>query len=354
MFQALKDSSIESSTFTSTSPDILLADKALESYALHEEIVKDQAIIRESLATVDDLLNLYAAIESHGLSVSLLSFANTGNRLNQAIPEIPSLESMTEEMSEEPRQSALAGIGQKVKELLVKIVDKIKSVYNKVVSAIKLRSGSIGELRNQLTRITTEVHGKTFNSEEFSKLHTKLMRYEQLTELLDIAIGANALAFDLIKLKLPESEDESYHYESEFDKTLMRHIGHYSVVHNGEIVPPKMINASFHDMGYTEQSFHEISAKLEAYIHEELTNTPRMESELETKRNEACKRIEDLCATVSTSSGMTYRQQSRAAYLYENAFYDLSETIETITYNGWVHGARNGLRILGSFAKVYK
>ena len=172
-------------------------------------------------------------------------------------------------------------------------------------------------------------------------------------ELLDIALLAHSVSLELLKIKLPESVEQFDRWDETFENTLKQHLGHFSVFHNGKVVRPQAISASLHTMGYTEASFHEIAGKLETFIHQELTEAQKLQSEMERVYNEAEERINDATTTVVVNGG-TYRAMTRTARMLDHAVTELGETIEMLSYDAWVEGVRPGLTMLGHLAKAYK
>jgi hypothetical protein len=349
---------------------LLLEEAVFEHLALVDEIAAERLAIGQLLSTIDELDALHASIEAHGLPAALLQFADTDGKLSLAIPQLPSLESLSADTATADRDAALEGIVQTIKALVLAAAAKIKALAAKVVSAIKLRFHSLNELAKQVTRYIAAVHGRTFDQEAFATLKAKLIGYDQLIELLDIAIGANALGFDLVKLKLPETREEKEAWKQALDAVIATHLGHYSIVHAGKVIVPKTVSALFSSMGYTEHAFDAIAAKLEAYIADATRNDDRLATEVTRSEEDVCQRLDELIErTTSGKVSTTYDDDGRpkstydsgstvvkpeAAKILEHAFDVTYGLMFDIGQVSWVHGARGGLRTLGYLSKAYQ
>ena len=332
---------------------LILEELSSESLSLALEISQERHALETLFTTIHELETLRASISTSGMTPSLLTFANANNQLSHAISEIPALESLADSYTDVERDAALEGIGSKIKELAQAAITKIKSVVGKIISTIKLRNQSLNELRAQISHYTETVQGKQYHADA-GPAKVKLIKHEQLIELLEIAARANDIGLELLKLDLPESHEAKSVWEEHVEKIIAERIGHYSVVHDGKIYAPKPLKTSLPGMGYGESSFHEIISKLEVYLNEALTTGSRFEVELEKKSNETYSRIDSLSIDVQDSNGHTVTHRSRAAGILEDAFLDLGYHYYSLDFDSWVHGVRQGLRTLGYLASAYK
>lgn len=346
-------------------------DLAVEGLLRTNELLKEGNEIRDLLTTISELQSLHESIRVNGLTPSLLQFANTGNVLSSTILSIPSLESMSVEYTDSERDAALEGIGDKIKDLVLATIARIKAFFGKIISTIKLRYHSLNELRTQVSRRLAEIEHKQFDESVFASLQAKVNTYEHLVELLDISLYVNSLGFDLLKIKLPETREEKEEWKTAYGRVVTEHLGHFSIVHNGSVFVPKAVTTSLHGAGYTEQSFHDIAEKLNAYIEDESHNGYKLLTATTQYEDGVNQRLDELITkTSTTSSGNIYDPvehkptyhtntetsvtKPEAAKILENAFYVTITIIFELGQITWVHGARNGLRTLGYLSKAYK
>ena len=349
MFSSLKSREVVADTNSSSQ---LLNDLFVESLQLDAELQVDVQDILTIRTTINELRALYVSVETYGLTPSLLHFANTNNQLSNVIPTIPSLESLSAEFTDVDRDAALEGIANTIKNTIQKILSKIKAMFDKIISRRKLRAQSIDELRKQLSHYTDMVKDKTFNTEVFQQLTAKLFKYDILIEFAEIATCGNSLLSDLMKLELPDTREAHEVFEKKFSDTIHEHVGKYSVVFKDKFITPKVIKAQFSTMGYSEQSFSAIGAKLEAYVHEELTNASRLETEFNRWFEDAYKRIDSMSVETWDKNGY-HHYQSESAMILEHALYHICEYTTTLDNVSWSYGIHTGLNVMGYMTKAY-
>ena len=245
-------------------------DVVLENLELEAELHELRQEVRSTMTTIDELNSLHSCIESYGLSVALLQFANVNNVLSQAIPEIPSLESMNVDATDE--NAALEGILRTIGDLIGGIAAKIKAFGAKILSSIKLWYQSTAELQKQTAHYKAMVEGKEFDATTFNSLTSKLVPYAQLIELIDLGPANMALTLDIMKLKLPETNPDREVWLAAYHSLNTKHLGNFSIVRNERVQKPRPTSMTYAAAGYTEAAFDEIVKHLEAFAEDEMQN----------------------------------------------------------------------------------
>ena len=323
-----------------------------DNHQISVEILRDRHEVLVVLTTITELSTLHTCIAEEGLTPSLLKFVNHDNKLSRKVSGIPSLESSGSYYTDVDRDMALEGIGNTIADLVKKVVVKIKSFISKIVSSIKLRIKSLDELHKKIEQYTSMVNGKEFDTN--NTIQTKLIKYEQLIELLDIALLTTPLSFEIIKLDLPTTWEKYNDWVVALNNLVYSKIDQYSVVRKGRIVSPKAIKSSLSGMGYGELSFGEIVSKLKEYINVELTDGPRLTQEIEERWNVTCDSIENMSMDVYVPGQGHSTYQSHAASMLGNAFDKEQEFIYSLSNDGWVHGVRQAIDTLGYLTKAYE
>jgi hypothetical protein len=346
-------------------------DTVFDGLALEVEINELRQEVRATMTTIDELNALHASIEAHGLSVALLQFANTNNALSLVIPEIPSLESMSVESTDEARDAALEGILRTVGDLVGGVITKIKAMGAKIISSIKLWFESTTELQKQTAKYKAAVAGKAFDTELFTTLTSKLIPCNQLIELIDLGPANSTFTFAIMKMKVPETNTDREIWLTEYHKLYAKYIGGFSIVKNEWVLKPKPTSTTYTAAGYTEKSFDDIVNHLEAFVEDELHNYDSLCAEFERYEDYVMRRLDELTVTNTTSGHNTQIDpetnrpkvtigksttvtKTEGAKILDYVF-DLSGEHYIRNRNiSWKDGARRGLRVLNDLTKAYK
>ena len=344
-------------------------DVVLENLELEAELHELRQEVRSTMTTIDELNSLHSCIKSYGLSVALLQFANVNNVLSQAIPEIPSLESMNVDATDE--NAALEGILRTIGDLIGGIAAKIKAFGAKILSSIKLWYQSTAELQKQTAHYKAMVEGKEFDATTFNSLTSKLVPYAQLIELIDLGPANMALTLDIMKLKLPETNPDREVWLAAYHSLNTKHLGNFSIVRNERVQKPRPTSMTYAAAGYTEAAFDEIVKHLEAFAEDEMHNFSNLCDEFERYEEYVERRLDELTET-STSRGTTTKynpETGRPDSSYgSNTVKTKSEGAKILDYTytlagehylrnnniSWKDGARGGLRVLSGMVKAYK
>lgn len=332
----------------------IISDITIESLTTSFEVKELLRDIKSMQTTVSDLSALYTIIETHGLSPTLLKFANMNNQLSNAIPTIPSLESLTNNFTNTDRDAALEGIVTAIGDLIKKIVDKIKSVASRIISKRRLRQKSIEEVRKQLTHYKSIVQDKTFVDNTNNRM--KLIRKQTLFEMIELVTNLCPISAELFSLTLPESYDTyKTTFEQDVVNVIKKHIHDSTIFYNGHFAIMKPITASLREMGYDETAFHEICEKLETFITSEFSDTAKWETEYNTFNNKVQNRLIDLSVTVRNNETGTYvTHYTDAANVLSKAYNLITHYIDKINDDGWKYGIVQGLNTLRYMSKLYQ
>jgi len=342
----------------------------VESFSISTEMLKLQTDIRTGLTTIQELQDLYASVESHGLTLPLLHFVNASGQLSASIPEIPAVESFTQDSSVD-RDAALEGIARTIADVLKGLINKIKEFGSKLISGIKLHFRSLGEIEKLLEKFKSSTAGKGLTGEFLSSNQFKLVSYQSLIELIDANEAVCKFAFAMMKVKIPETREEKEAYLNTFSKTYRQCFNGFKIAETGRVLVPHDRKRTYTEAGYTPASFGELIIHLQNYVTYEHQYTDHFCTEWEAWENEIVQRLHELTDTTSSRGTVTKTDPTTGKPVYENEVVtttNLSEGAKIIDYvyrlvadrhwavseASWFHGVRPGLRILRALSKGHE
>jgi hypothetical protein len=338
-------------------------DLVIEGFSGNTEILMLQNEIKADLTTIQELQDLYASVESHGLTLPLLHFINASGQLSASIPEIPAVESLTEESPQVDRDAALEGIARTIADVLKGLINKIKEFGSKFISGIKLQFRSLGEVEKLLEKFKSSTAGKGLTGEFLSSNQFKLVSYQYLIELIDANEAVCKFAFAMMKVKIPETRDEKEAYLNTFKTTYQQCFNGIKIAETGRVLIPHDQKRTYTEAGYTPASFGELITHLQNYVTYEHQYIDHFCSEWEAWENEIVQRLSELTEATSSKGRVTKTDPATGKPIYEDEVVtttNLSEGAKIIDYvyrrvadrhwadseASWLHGVRPSLRIL--------
>lgn len=346
-------------------------DLVIEGFSGNTEILMLQNEIKADLTTIQELQDLYASVESHGLTLPLLHFINASGQLSASIPEIPAVESLTEESPQVDRDAALEGIARTITDVLKGLIDKIKEFGSTFISGLKLNFRSLAEVERLLEKFKSSTAGKGLTSEFLSSNKFKLVSYQSLIELIDANEAVCKFAFAMMKVKIPETREEKETYVDTFKKTYQQCFGGVKIAETGRVIVPHAMTKTFTESGYTPASFGELITHLQNYVTYEHQTMEHLCGEWGAWEDEVVQRLHELTDTTSSRGTVTKTDPTTGKPVYENEtvtttnkpegakiidyiYTMLGNRVWDDVHASWLHGVRPGLRILRALSKGHE
>ena len=215
MFDALKnEGALESVTIAVGSTGISF-DDALEMAASScMDALLSRADETDGLQeTLDNLMALESAVARFGLSKALLAFADKDGVLSTKISGIPSLESLTADLSAEDSTAAVEGLGTTIKSVGKAVLQSILNAFTIFpIDVIGRTVGRVKVWRHIIDGIDKNLSELEFSKEKAESIHSKVLPYHDIIELQKAYLGAPKALLALWTQELPRDQKDFEHW----------------------------------------------------------------------------------------------------------------------------------------------
>lgn len=206
MFEGLKSTALENAKVDPMSLTEVTFDQALELAAdsCMDSLFASDSYDNDIQATFENLLALEAAMATHGVSRALLAFADRDGSLSAAIPSIPSLESMTADLSVKESAAAIEGVGTTIVSYGKAILQSYKNAFTWTTQA----ENRILVWNHIIDGVEKNMDEKHFSLEKAKKIEAKVVPFQALIALQKAYARAPKAALELWGSGLPKEEKE--------------------------------------------------------------------------------------------------------------------------------------------------
>ena len=259
MFSVLAKLDINTKSTESLESTLL---KSVEHQAV---LTKDLYELKDLISSLEDLNALYTAIQKHGVSKSLLAFADHDNTLSLVCKELPSVESLTGATITNQSKIALEGLASTISDAISRAISKVKSAIGNMVDGLKLAFGSRKAMLSQIAKQHKLFEGKQFDTELAKTITIKTLTYANTTKRLNETKKLNPLIISFYKDKLPTSTEE---YTVWFNKLHAAFVPYYKMLNMGDYSSADYTE-SIHTVssaGYNAQSVDNLLKALSAWV----------------------------------------------------------------------------------------
>ena len=289
-----------------------------------EELSNLVTELKSLLETDTNLRLAQKIIKQSGMTVELMQFINYNNILSRHIPQVPSLESMSLDISVSDSQVAQEALGEKIKE----IGGRISKLFTRVTSQLGAAMGFNKSIIARADILKEDIQGKTYSEEDAKIVQIKVLTPSDLLKKVKLNSEMVKFVTATADKPFPSTKDDSERFvaklkeveaEFKFDKADAQH-------------------QSLADAGYRSSDFDKIHHALTTGIHEVLAFGQTIDKKLTSLDNEINFR------NMGKDEAIHYKYVSYSAFI--ETFFKIDAEVGKIN--------RFAIATLGVLARTYR